>query len=117
MRRPLLTLVLCTATALLSSCSDAALPARSLQRDDCLRSVRLQQLQQAIARCNQVVARFSQDPQPRSERSLLLALAGDDQAACRDIEAAHQLAKRAKPGSLDPLLAAEIDSRRRSCRS
>ena len=102
---------------LLSGCSEAELPQRSLQPDDCLRNVRLDQLPQAIQRCDQVVARFPQDPQPRNERSLLLALSGNDAAACREIDAAHRLAQTAKPATLDPMLRSELEMRRRSCLS
>lgn len=108
--------LLSLAAVLLSGCSEAELPQRSLQPDDCLREVQLDQLQQAIARCDRVVAQFPQDPGPRNERSLLLALAGNDQAACREIEAAHRLAQQARPNSLDPLLVSELAMRRRSCR-
>ena len=112
-----LTLLLSLGAALLlGSCSEAELPERSLQRDDCLREVNLKQLQPAIQRCNQVVARYPQDPLPRNERSLLLALSGDDPGACREIEAAQKLAKQAKPGSVDPLLASELNVRLNSCR-
>ncbi|MEB3235648.1 MAG: hypothetical protein VKM98_09495 [Cyanobacteriota bacterium] len=100
---------------LLGGCSEAELPQRSLQRDDCLREVRLDQLPQALGRCDKVVAAFPSDPGPRNERSLLLALSGDDPAACRDIAAAQQLARQAKPGSLDPLLVSELAVRQRSC--
>lgn len=100
---------------LLQACSEAELPQRSLQPDDCLRDVQLDQLQQAIQRCNQVVARYPRDPAPRNERSLLLSLNGQDQAACREIEAAHALARQARAGSVDPLLASELRMRRQSC--
>lgn len=102
---------------LLSSCGEADLPQRSLQPDDCLRDIRLDQLQPAIARCNQVVGAFPNDPGPRNERSVLLALAGDDAAACRDIAAAQRLIARATPGSLDKLLVSEVTMRQRSCLS
>ena len=102
---------------LLSSCSEAELPQRSVQRNDCLRDVNLEQLQQALSRCNQVVARYPQDPLPRNERSLLLALAGDDSGACREIEAAQALVRRFKPNSLDPLLVSELKVRQSSCRN
>lgn len=103
------------AGVLLQSCSEADLPQRSVQPDDCLRNMQLDQLQQALKRCDQVVARYPQDPAPRSERALLLSLNGQDQAACREIEAAHALARQARPGSVDPLLASELRMRRQSC--
>ena len=102
---------------LLQACSEAELPQRSVQPDDCLRDVQLDQLQQALKRCDQVVARYPRDPAPRNERSLLLSLNGQDQAACREIEAAHALARQARAGSVDPLLASELRMRRQSCRT
>jgi hypothetical protein len=108
-------LTILTALLLLGSCGEAELPERSLQRDDCLRDVRLDQLNAALDRCNQVVSRFPEDPAPRNERSLLQALAGNDQAACADIQRAQELVQAAKPGSLDPLLVSELQVRQRSC--
>lgn len=101
---------------LINGCSEAELPQRTLQIDDCLREVRLDQLQQAISRCDKVVAQFPSDPAPRNERSLLLALAGQDEAACREIAAANALVAKAKPGRLDPMLVSELKMRQRSCR-
>jgi hypothetical protein len=100
---------------LLQACSEAELPQRSVQPNDCLRDVQLDQLQQALKRCDLVVARYPRDPAPRNERSLLLSLNGQDQAACREIEAAHALAGQARAGSVDPLLASELRMRRQSC--
>jgi len=114
---PLALLAICFSALLLGGCSEAELPERSLQADDCLREVRLDQLQQAINRCNKVVAQFPSDPAPRNERSLLLALAGDDPAACREIEAATALAAKSKPASLDPMLLSELRVRQRSCQA
>ena len=108
-------LVAATSALALQACSEADLPQRSLQPDDCLRDLNLEQLPQALARCDQVVARFPQDPAPRNERALLLSLGGQDQAACREIETAHGLALKARPGSLDPLLVSELKMRHQSC--
>jgi len=105
------------AGVLLQACSEAELPQRSVQADDCLRDVQLEQLPQALKRCDQVVARYPRDPAPRNERALLLSLNGQDQAACREIEAAHDLARQARPGSVDPLLASELRMRRQSCQT
>ncbi|MEB3275529.1 MAG: hypothetical protein VKM92_01070 [Cyanobacteriota bacterium] len=101
---------------LISGCSEAELPQRTLQADDCLREVRLDQLPQAISRCDKVVAQYPGDPGPRNERSLLLALDGQDDAACREIAAAHALIAKARPGRLDPMLVSELKVRQRSCR-
>lgn len=103
------------AGVLLQACSEADLPQRSVQPDDCLRDVQLEQLPQALKRCDQVVARYPQDPAPRSERALLLSLNGQDRAACREIEAAHALARQARAGSVEPLLVSELRMRRQSC--
>jgi len=118
MKRVLLSLqTLCLTAALLSGCSEAELPQRSLQADDCLREVQLEQLDAALSRCDRVVAQYPNDPAPRNERSLLLALKGDDAAACREIEAAHKLAQQQGTGKLDPMLVSELSMRRRSCQS
>ncbi|MFZ9282735.1 MAG: hypothetical protein ACO24U_08605, partial [Prochlorococcaceae cyanobacterium] len=103
--------------ALLGGCSEAELPQRNLQADDCLREVKLEQLDAALSRCDKVVAQYPNDPAPRNERSLLLALKGDDAAACRDIEAAHRLAQRPGKGKLDPMLVSELSMRHRSCQA
>jgi hypothetical protein len=107
--------VLLTGALLLQACGESDLPQRSLQADDCLREVNLQQLPQAIRRCDQVVARFPRDPAPRNERALLLSLNGQDQAACRESAAALALARQASPGSVDPLLASELRMRHQGC--
>ena len=109
------TLLLLTSTLLLTSCAEADLPERSLRRDDCLREVQLNQLPAALKRCDKVVAAFPQDPLPRNERSVLLALSGDDKGACREIAAASELIQRAKPNTVDPMLRSELSVRRRSC--
>ena len=109
------TLLLLAGSLLLTSCAEADLPERSLQRDDCLREVRLDQLPAALVRCNKVVEAFPGDPLPRNERSVLLALSGDDPAACREIAAAVKLAQQAKPGTVDPMLRSELAIRQRSC--
>lgn len=101
---------------LISGCSEAELPQRTLRADDCLRQVRLDQLSQAISRCDKVVAQFPSDPAPRNERSLLLALAGQDEAACREITAAHALIAKARPERVDPMLVSELKVRQHSCR-
>ena len=107
--------MLLTGALLLQACGESDLPQRSLQADDCLREVNLQQLPQAIRRCDQVVARFPRDPAPRNERALLLSLNGQDQAACRESAAALALARQASRGSVDPLLASELRMRHQSC--
>ena len=90
MKRILLALTtVAVASLVLNGCSEADLPQRNLQRDDCLRDVHLDQLTQALKRCDKVVAAFPSDPGPRNERSLLLALSGDDPGACRAVRRGH----------------------------
>jgi len=107
--------VVCTGLLLLSGCSETELPQQQLRSDDCLRVLQLDALPAALQRCDQVVARFPRNPGPRNDRSLLLALSGDDAAACREIAAAQTLAARAPAGSLDPLVRQQLKLRNDSC--
>lgn len=83
---------------------------------DCLHRIDLDQLKEALQRCDRVVLAFPQHPQPRNERFLLHALMGQDKAACRDIAEADRLARR-QPKGLDPLLQEELKLRLASCRN
>jgi hypothetical protein len=85
---------------------------------DCLRQVEIKRLKRAIERCNGVVEAHPQQPQPRNERALLHSLAGNNQAACRDSQAAERLLKQLpKTPAPDPLLVEEIQLRAQSCRT
>lgn len=86
-------------------------------RDDCLREIRLDGLRTALARCDAVVAAYPRDPQPRNERALLQALAGNRLAACRDSAAAEVLLRQAAAERrADPQLVEEIRIRAAGCR-
>ena len=78
----------------------------------------MDRLDEAIRGCDAVVAAHPRHPQPRNERALLLSLAGRNQLACRDSQAAAALLARApaKPAP-DPLLVEEIKLRSRSCQA
>lgn len=102
--------------SLLAACAEEPLPERKLTRDDCLREVKLDQLKEAIDRCDRVVAAFPKDPQPLNERFLLHSLAGDNASACRDIRQAASLAERLPHGRIDPLLRNDLTLRQASCR-
>jgi hypothetical protein len=91
---------------LLSGCAEEALPQRSLSIDDCLTNVKLDQLDEAIQRCDRVVAAFPGQPQPLNERFLLHWLKGDETAACRDIR---------KAARLDRQLRRDLELRLASC--
>ena len=84
---------------------------------DCLRRVQMNDLQQALERCNSVVEAHPNHPQPSNERALLHSLAGNNTTACRDSLAAAKLLKQlsAQPPA-DPLLVEEIELRAKSCR-
>ena len=101
---------------LLSGCVEEPLPQRPISREDCLQTVELENLPEALERCNKVVTAFPKDPGPLNERFLLHTLAGDTTAACRDITQATALAAKLPKGKLDPILLQELEVRQQSCR-
>lgn len=101
---------------LLAGCAEEPLPQRRLSVDDCLTNVQLDNLNEALQRCDQVVASFPKEPQPLNERFLLHWLKGDEAAACRDIHKAAELARRIPPATLDRLLRRDLELRVASCR-
>jgi len=102
---------------LLTACAEEPLPQRRISRDDCLNEVKLDELREAIARCDKVVAAYPQDPLPLNERFLLHTLAEDDQAACRDILKAASLARRLPPERLDAMLRSDLKRRLADCQT
>jgi len=102
--------------ACLGGCAEEPLPQRRLSQDDCLREVRMEAIEEALRRCDRVVAAFPRDPQPLNERFLLHSLRGDVDKACRDIAAATRLAARLPVDRLDPLLRNDLRLRAASCR-
>ncbi|KEF42375.1 MAG: hypothetical protein ER33_05830 [Cyanobium sp. CACIAM 14] len=101
---------------LLAGCAEEPLPQRPISREDCLRTVKLEELPAALERCDKVVAAFPKDPGPLNERFLLHTLAGDTAAACRDIATATALAAKVPRGGLDPILRQDLEVRLKSCR-
>ena len=101
---------------LLVGCAEEPLPQRRLTVDDCLRHVELDQIKDALQRCDAVVKAFPREPQPLNERFLLHSLAGDDAAACRDIAQAVALARKVPQDRLDRLLRNDLQLRSASCR-
>ena len=89
---------------LLTACGPSPAPKAPVpDPSDCLDAVAIGQLQQAIARCDQVVAAHPFDPQPRNDRALLLSLAHRQRAACQDMaRAAALLAQGAPAQPVDP---------------
>ena len=96
-------------------CAEEPLPRAKPNREDCLRGLEMKKLKDTIARCDEVVATFPQDPFPLNERFLLHTLNQDSPAACRDIVRAQALAQKAKPGTVDELLKQDLKLRLASC--
>lgn len=101
---------------LLGGCVEQPLPQRPITREDCLRSVNLEDIPSALQQCDKVVASFPKDPGPLNERFLLHTLAGDTAAACRDIAQATTLTAGVPKSKLDPILRQDLEVRQRSCR-
>ena len=101
--------------ALLCGCVEQPLPEQPITREDCLRTVKLEDLPGALRQCDRVVAAFPKDPGPLNERFLLHTLAGNTTAACRDIARATVLAAAVPKDKLDPILRQDLEVRRSSC--
>ena len=100
----------------LSACAEEPLPERRISSEDCLLELRMDDLDEALRRCNRVVAAYPKDPVPLNERFLIHTLRGDPQKACLDIEAAAKLAATIPAEKLDPLLRNDLRLRGQSCR-
>ena len=100
---------------LLGGCAEEPLPQRPITREDCLRTVKLEDLPGALRQCDRVVAAFPKDPGPLNERFMLHTLAGNTTAACRDIARATVLAAAVPKDKLDPILRHELEVRQKSC--
>jgi hypothetical protein len=101
---------------LLWGCAEAPLPEQGLRRDDCLRELSLENLQQRLRSCHAVVAAFPKDPAPLNDRYLLHSLAGDDRAACADLRRAVTLARAIPAAQLDDQLRIDLKVRESLCR-
>ncbi|MCP9927134.1 hypothetical protein [Cyanobium sp. CH-040] len=100
----------------LVGCSEEPLPQEEgVRRDDCLRNVTLDRLQEQISLCDEVVAAYPDDPGPRNDRYLLHSLAGEDAAACADLGEALRLADRLPAERLDAQLRSDLEVRRKLC--
>ena len=100
---------------LTSGCAEAPLPQRQVRSDDCLQTVQIDQLAEQIRRCDAVVAAFPTNPAPLNDRYLLHSLAGNEAAACADINRAAVLARAKPPASLDPQLRTDLNLRQQLC--
>jgi hypothetical protein len=105
-----------TLSALLLGCQEQPLPQQGgVRRDDCLREVTLDRLEEQIALCDEVVAAYPDDPGPRNERYLLHSLAGNDDDACQDLREALRLAEQLPEDELDAQLRSDLEVRRELC--
>lgn len=105
-----------TSVCCLLGCQEQPLPQQGgVRRDDCLREVTLERLKEQIARCDEVVAAYPDDPSPRNDRYLLHSLAGNDERACEDLREALRLAERLPDDALDAQLRSDLDVRRDLC--
>lgn len=100
----------------LGGCVEEPLPQRRASHGDCLLNFKLSRIDEALKRCDRVVATFPKDPVPLNDRFLIHSLAGNNQAACRDIGRAAALARQLPPGKADPLLLKDIQQRLEDCR-
>jgi hypothetical protein len=101
---------------LLWGCAEAPLPEQGLRRDDCLRELSLENLQERLRTCHAVVAAFPQHPGPLNDRYLLHSLAGDDRAACADLGKAVTLARAIPAAQLDEQLRIDLKVRESLCK-
>jgi len=92
-----------------------ALNEAELTPQACLEELDLNQLDQALSRCNQVVAAHGADPAPLTDRSLLHTLMGQLELACLDVDKALTLVKR-QGKTADPMVSHELKIRQTSCR-
>lgn len=104
------------AAGVLLGCQEQPLPQQGgVRRDDCLREVTLERLEEQIALCDDVVAAYPDDPAPRNDRYLLHSLAGNDEQACEDLREALRLAEQLPDDELDAQLRSDLEVRRELC--
>jgi len=101
--------------SLLTACTEEPLPQRRINRSDCLRTIDMGHLPEALRRCDAVVAAFPKDPGPLNDRFLLLTLADKDAAACQDIRRAAVLARTLPAQKLDSQLRHDLALRLADC--
>ena len=102
------------------SCRSRSAPTRALSEAEltpqaCLEELDLNQLDQALRRCDQVVAAHRGDPVPLTDRSLLHTLLGQMDQACLDVNQALRLVKR-QGAKADPMINHELTVRQESCK-
>ena len=101
---------------LLSGCAEEPLPGQQLRSYECLENIALDTLPEHIRHCDAVVAAFPGNPSPLNDRYLLHSLAGNETAACADIEKAASLARSIPADKLDDQLRTDLTLRQKLCR-
>ena len=97
------------------SAPTTTIPDAELTPQACLEELDLKNLDQALNRCNQIVAAHANDPPPLTDRSLLHTLLGQMDQACLDVNQALRLIKR-QGTKADPMINHELMVRQESCK-
>lgn len=108
-------LVALVIATLLTACAEEPLPQRRINRSDCLHTIDMDHLPEALRRCDAVVAAFPKDPGPLNDRFLLHILADKDDAACQDIRQAAALAQALPTRKMDHQLRHDLALRLADC--
>ncbi len=82
---------------------------------DCMSNLDLNNLEDALKRCNAVVEAHGDTPAVLADRSLLLTLMGKTDQACADVNQAIGLVRQNKR-SVDPMVVHELNVRQKSCK-
>ena len=101
----------------LGGCGDGQPTSPGLLADDCLKSVSLASLPQAIRACDAVVRTYPRNPLPLRDRALLLSLDGNEAKACRDLHRARDLVSAQPLTTTSRRLLADLLVSLRSCPS
>jgi len=97
------------------SAPTTTIPDAELTPQACLEELDLNNLDQALKRCNQIVAAHESNPAPLTDRSLLHTLMGQLERACLDVDKALILVKR-QGKTADPMVSHELSVRQTSCK-
>ncbi len=86
----------------------------SISSQACLEDLNLQQLDQALVHCNNVVKQHQNNPEPLNDRYLIYTLLGQNNLACQDIYKGLELLQQ-QGESADPMVRHELTVRKDSC--
>ena len=108
-----------TVPFLLLSCSNNSIssldsPLPQLYPQSCLEELDPKKLNSALKRCNKVIKKYPENPEPLNDRSMIYTLLGEINLACLDVAKALDLINSNK-NQTDPLIRYEINIRQQSC--